>query len=614
MRWSRFVLVWLGVVALAAWAGCSKAGDGVVADVPALDSTEGPDDQGAPDPAESHDPGLDDGVPTEVDVPVEADATDLPGDAIETADVEVTPDAELATDVDVMTDADATPDAPMDSDALADGDGPAEIEPDPDVPTEAEVEVPACTVDDDCSGKVVLGPCDLARCVAGACVKTTATDGVTCMIGDLCQLDTRCQGGQCVGTDRNCATGSPCRAGRCDALTGCGWNAVSGPCDDGSKCTTGDQCQAGACQGIPVDCNDGNDCTTDGCDPAIGCTHQALATGACDAKSTCLANPHCVDGKCVGTAIDCDDHSPCTLDTCDPVAGCQHKPLAGSKCDDADPCTRDDRCLADGSCKGGDVPCDDGNPCTDDVCVGGGCQHVLNSAPCDDQNPCTLNDACTQGACAGIPMACASPPPNDCQGAALLAYDAQGTCAAGQCSYASHLVACPQGCAAGGCVGDPCAAATCQQPPSECFQSPGACAAGSCSYGYDNGKACDDRDPCTDHDACLEGLCQGARRLCNHPPSDVCADAKTLFRYSLSGSCESATGLCAYGTTLVLCAGGCVDGVCVTELGLLQAELDPGGQNGMSDPTRVGTCVMPGWFAPEPLKSTTYTMTGGFEP
>ena len=51
-----------------------------------------------------------------------------------------------------------------------------------------------------------------------------------------------------------------------------------------------------------------------------------------------------------------------------------------------------------------DADCDDGDPCTDNLCdsIAGTCTDRFNTAPCDDGQACTLEDACAEGACAGV--------------------------------------------------------------------------------------------------------------------------------------------------------------------------------------------------------------------
>ena len=70
--------------------------------------------------------------------------------------------------------------------------------------------------------------------------------------------------------------------------------------------------------------------------------------------------------------VDCDDHEPCTADSCEPASGCAHAPLAdtdgdgycsGVDCDDADPrCTTD--CTTDRDADGTRAcdDCDDAEP------------------------------------------------------------------------------------------------------------------------------------------------------------------------------------------------------------------------------------------------------------
>jgi hypothetical protein len=320
-----------------------------------------------------------------------------------------------------------------------------------------------------------------------------------------------------------------------------------------------------------------------------------------------------VDGECRGQQIDCNDHEVCTTDTCDPVAGCQHAAAAG-KCDDGKACTVKDACEGK-ECKGTPVDCDDGDPCTDDACVEGtGCTHPLNAAPCDDLNACTKDDTCSEGACAGTPITCTEGKPNECNGAVLTSYGKPGACDGGTCVYPKQVVACSQGCANGQCVGDPCEGIDCSSRPDVCF-GPGTCVAGQCNYPYlDDGEACGDGKACTTADACASGVCVGAPVVCKTPLSDECLDAKTLKAWRMEGTCVEPGGTCSYAWDPVACPGGCVDGVCVETLGLLQSELTSGGLLGMTSADKESSCVLPGWAEPAPMKSGTYRMTAGFEP
>ena len=123
---------------------------------------------------------------------------------------------------------------------------------------------------------------------------------------------------------------------------------------------------------------------------------------------------------------DCDDHDPCTIDSC-LVDGCTHVTAADqSPCDDGNPCTTGDTCQAGACVAGPALACDDGNPCTVDVCgLGRGCTHLgLSDTPCDDADPCTGGDACLAGACQpgtldACPVcgdgACGDPPYETCE-------------------------------------------------------------------------------------------------------------------------------------------------------------------------------------------------------
>jgi hypothetical protein len=81
------------------------------------------------------------------------------------------------------------------------------------------------------------------------------------------------------------ANSEPCRdVPRCDPLTGqCTRQPFydGASCDDENVCTTGESCQSGVCgRGTALDCNDGNPCTLDACDARDGCTHTP-ASGSC---------------------------------------------------------------------------------------------------------------------------------------------------------------------------------------------------------------------------------------------------------------------------------------------------------------------------------------------
>lgn len=296
-----------------------------------------------------------------------------------------------------------------------------------------------------------------------------------------------------------CAGIDACHAGYCvDAA------CLAGPvdCDDGDPCTQNACDPQLGCVTTPIDCDDGNECTDDSCDSeVVGCVNgpaivswcidvfpivlrleaphdadeactEVFGTTACTAEIPPLAcgggdacHPSvCVDSVCTPVALSCDDGDECTIDHCDPVAGCVH---TADQCDDGNACTTDlcvpetgecvyeaaqvevcvgpdglaqckdvphdatevcfdilglvvcteeipdlacydgDLCMSgacvESQCQAGPVDCHDGDPCTTDQCDPLlGCVHAADV--CDDGNPCT-DDSCEfpSGDCSHVP-------------------------------------------------------------------------------------------------------------------------------------------------------------------------------------------------------------------
>jgi cell division septation protein DedD len=175
----------------------------------------------------------------------------------------------------------------------------------------------------------------------------------------LCQLE-------------NCDDADVCTVDDCDPERGCRNTPLADgtPCPDATVCNGEERCVLGACvEGLPLDCDDGDDCTVDLCDPVAGCAHRAAAIGSpCDDGNVCTAGDACnAAGACApGTSVACNDQEACTADSCNPTLGCVFDPLVGQPC------------------------AEDGNLCTLDVCFGT-CTHLFRCT--DDGNPCTT-DAC----------------------------------------------------------------------------------------------------------------------------------------------------------------------------------------------------------------------------
>ena len=353
-------------------------------------------------------------------------------------------------------------------------------------------------------------PCLEALCdpANGLCSTVPANEGGGCEDGSACTAGDACEDGECqAGPKVNCNDGNPCTTDLCDPATGCFHEENALPCNDGSSCTTGDVCQDGACLGAgQLECDDGNVCTSDSCDPATGCT-TAANDALCDDGNACTVADQCTAGLCKGIgALECDDESPCTTDSCDPELGCVH--MANTQpCDDGNACTTGDLC-GSGVCSGtGLLPCNDGNPCTDDSCNPvDGCLHEPNAVPCDDLNTCTTEDLCNNG---------------KCQGNGSLECDDANPCTKDICL--------PNG----GCQHEP-AAGACDDGDTCTVND--VCEDGACQSGV--APDCDDENPCTD-DACLDGQCI-------HTPNDANCDdsnACTLAALCAQGKCVPGTPL-----------------------------------------------------------------------
>ncbi|MBM4398179.1 MAG: hypothetical protein FJ087_21140, partial [Deltaproteobacteria bacterium] len=312
---------------------------------------------------------------------------------------------------------------------------------------------------------------------------------------------------------------------------------------------------------VPLDVPDapeGGEADAAGCDSDKAC--RALAPGPCSGAV-------CVDGTCefpeltpAELAAMCNDHHPCTVDTCDPEKGCRHQPKA---CPDSDPCTRDAcdpatgecvhatvpgavcfPCAKDADCAAADLPgadetclepacdaglclvrprgCDDGDACTADRCVAdAGCVHdpvcrkCTSPGQCDDGSICT-EDACADGTCAYTPAACPGEgarwvgcdPGDGCQEwpwpllTCLTDEDcAQESvpCVAPRCNTATWTCAFP---IADCDDGDPCTIDSCGlQAGCWHVRVPG------CGAECDGPEDCDDGNPCTG-DSCVNDVCR----------------------------------------------------------------------------------------------------------
>ncbi len=270
--------------------------------------------------------------------------------------------------------------------------------------------------------------CDgVEQCLDGECVEG---EPIHCEDDDVCDGVDACVDGECVtGLPMLCPVDEdPCNGTEvCDPVLGC-TTLPPPPCDDGIACTV-DSCEPGrGCTHTPDStlCRDGpgGRCEVDlgGCQYYACNSTTCVPTGCVDAHCadprTCIYSPLCDFASfcCADTCVlpGCEDGNPCTADSCDPIRGCVHEPVAtGTPCDDGDRCTTMDACRNVGTCAGGPPRlCADGDPCTADACDPAvGCTHTTapNGTMCNDFDACTMGDTCVAGVCAGVARPCLAP-------------------------------------------------------------------------------------------------------------------------------------------------------------------------------------------------------------
>jgi len=461
-------------------------------------------------------------------------------------------------------------------------------------------------------------------CVKGACLGQV----VDCDDSKPCTLDTCDKESGCDHTpdDKKCTGDDPCINLACSVTVGCApaeeepYN-VGADCDDGDDCTPKSSCgEGGQCAGLstckcksdadclgddgkqsdpcnPKICSDNlcivdlaakvtcdtsldGDCSETACDGKTGkCVNEPVNDGkACNDNDKCTSKSACVEGLCSGKADKyCDDGLACTVDACDPVAGCTFVPGDGD-CDDGDPCTTDDACNA-GACSGKPMACDDGIDCTFDSCDGktGKCVNTVKNDACNDGKFCTADtcdkakgcvnaasvgktcddgDKCTKATCgksgecnivAGYNKdlpGCGCQSDSECKAKNACTV---GKCNKGDCVFDAKVMngkACETGdkchvaksgkCDAGACTGG---------KTKDCASKGGACTVGTCNAATgacvvnnkSDGTTCDaDGNKCTVKDACKKGKCV----------ADAPKDCSKLSKGCKVGACNKSSGSC----------------------------------------------------------------------
>ncbi len=446
-----------------------------------------------------------------------------------------------------------------------------------------------------------LDPCDENElCQSGWCVQHLGDGLCSEACQEECPAGWSCQ--QVAGTVpdvvyicvsdfanlcRPCHTNDNCTSvgGASDACVdyGTGGHFCGGPCGEDEACPWGFTCKeiptvegtllqqcvndAGQCPctqssvslGLTTACEVANEFGT--CAGKRTCTVDGLS--ACDAAQPAVETCNGIDDDCDGEVDEpqleggkyvelCTDGNACTEDTCVGAEGCLNVILEAGECTDENPCTVADHCVA-GVCMGDAVECDDGNPCTDNICTAtGGCVYPPMVAPCDDGNPCTLADQCVDGICVGTGVEC------DCQQDADCAELEDGDLCNGvlycdlsklpyQCAVVPEsVVSCPE---------PEGLDAICQAP----LCDPGS---GACSFvpAHQSG-ACEDGEPCTISDSCVDGVCAPGTPLnCND--GNPCTDDVCLpgvgCSYTHNGAPCSDGSACTVGDKCAI--GECVPG------------------------------------------------------
>ncbi len=332
-------------------------------------------------------------------------------------------------------------------------------------------------------------------------------------------------------TDSQCNDFNPCTKDLCKADGTCDYTAlVAVACDDGNACTEGDVCSAdGLCLGATnVECDDGNPCTNESCDAEAGCQHEGVTKDVeCDG-SLCTTGDRCEEGTCAGgETVACNDSNPddCIFATCNNESGecdVMHNEAEGYPCKDGNACTDSDQCDDSGICVAGpEHVCEAQHPCKKAWC---------NDTAKEGTNPCVLEwkqegVGCNDGdSCTSDDMC--KPSDDDslqCLGDAITCDDGN-SCTTNSCDELD------------GCQYLPLADGTlCDLPPEFCGEQ-GSCLEGVC--GAEGVKVCDDGFACT-VDTCLEG------GVCQHEPDDSACDDGQFCNGP--ESCSDAAG-CLAGT------------------------------------------------------------------
>ena len=231
---------------------------------------------------------------------------------------------------------------------------------------------------------------------------------------------------------------------------------------------------AQACLQAPTLCDDSNPCTIDGCDPIAGCTTQVKA--CVDDDACTLDKCDVKTGDCNHAVDTCEDSNACTTGACAAGVGCT---FIAINCSDGAACTLDG-CSPQTGCSHAAVDCNDGKTCTIDYCdsqkgcvntapLGAKCCEIAND--CDDGDACTAH-MCLAGVCSTVPLIGCCKKAADCDDDNACTQD-QCAVATGQCKHTAKQTL---GCCASDidcddatlCTADKCVNNVCGHEPTCC--------------------------------------------------------------------------------------------------------------------------------------------------
>lgn len=152
---------------------------------------------------------------------------------------------------------------------------------------------------------------------------------------------------------------------------------------------------------LPPSCAPQRPCEVSVFDPDLGRCVASQAVDGASCADACVMGT-CAAGRCVGSAVSCADANPCTVDACESVGGCRHRPVECAS--PANPC-KVARCDPSLGCVENDVrdgtACGENDCVTAHVCVLGECKPrpAPDGAGCGPTTICQQAGTCVQSVC-----------------------------------------------------------------------------------------------------------------------------------------------------------------------------------------------------------------------